>query len=73
MTSATQSIYCTELTAAELAERVELSCDAYDPEFGNSVKIEINDEEWHATEDGKLVRSNPPQYENPSQQQLPLT
>jgi hypothetical protein len=51
ITDATESIYSTEVTATELATRVEL----YDPSSGH--RIEINGEQWEVSPDGKLERA----------------
>src|SRR5262249_33258731 len=50
VTGATECIYCTEFTAPELASRLEI----YDAEPGH--RVQINDEEWEVSPDGKLER-----------------
>jgi hypothetical protein len=50
VTDATERIDCAELTAAELADRLDL--DHAEPGH----RLQINDEEWEVSSDGKLER-----------------
>jgi len=51
ITGATECIYCTELTAPEVACRLEIYDDI---EPGH--RVQINHEEWEVSSDGKLKR-----------------
>jgi len=50
VTGATECIYCSEFTAPEVASRLEI----YDAESGH--RVQINDEEWEVSPDGRLER-----------------
>lgn len=79
VTSATDLVYCNELTAAELAERLEVLYDEdAEPE---QLIVKINDEKWRITKDGKLTRARSPhrdsgerrrKKQNLNQGELPL-
>ena len=50
VTGATECIYCAQFTAPEVVSRLEI----YDAEPGH--RVQINDEEWEVSLDGKLER-----------------